>query len=81
MENSELNNSVIDQGFSLVTGGLIYKLMTTLLKTKDPVKNRRQRALLFAFIAWLPLVLEVDYLGLLARENFKNHIIYRCDEY
>ncbi|MGA9270471.1 MAG: hypothetical protein WBV45_07605 [Lutimonas sp.] len=51
------------EGFSLVTGGLIYKLMTTLLKTKDPVKNRRQRALLFAFIAWLPLCLLILFGG------------------
>lgn len=69
-------------GVSLVTGGLIYNLITFIFKTKDPVKNRRQRAFLFALIAWLPLCILIlfsgdglavsDELGYL--KNFEIHI-------
>ena len=63
MENSEQSDSANYDGFSLVTGGLIYKLMTMVLKTKDPVKNRRQRAWIFALIAWLPLCILILFSG------------------
>ena len=49
------NYSANYDGFSLVSGGLIYRIMAMFLKSKDPLRNRRQRALLFALVAWIPL--------------------------
>lgn len=69
-------------GFSLVSGGLIYKLMTLIFKTKDPVKSRRQRAFFFGLIAWFPLCILILTSGegsaisdeLAYLKNFEIHI-------
>lgn len=55
METDEQSKLANYDGFSLVSGGLIFKLMTLIFKTKDPVKSRRQRAFFFGLIAWLPM--------------------------
>ena len=63
MENNEQNISANYDGFSIVTGGLIYKLMTMVFKTTNPIKSRRQRAFFFALIAWLPLCILILFSG------------------
>lgn len=82
MENNEQNISANYDGFSIVTGGLIYKLMTKVFKTTNPIKSRRQRAFFFALIAWLPLCILILFSGgdsVLNNEldffkNFETHI-------
>jgi hypothetical protein len=69
MSISKSNLSANYDGFSLVSGGLIYSVTTFFQKSKDPQKNRRKRALIFAVITWLPLFLLVLISASFSAEN------------
>jgi len=69
-------------GFSLVSGGLIYSIMKLFQKSEDPRKSRRGRAFIFALITWLPLgVLAVfegtifpEAMGINFIQDFETHV-------
>ena len=59
MEENDINASADYTNFSLVSGGLIYRIMTLNKKNKDPNTGLKRRTIVFTLIAWLPLLLLV----------------------
>lgn len=55
-DTSARRSSVISADFSLVTGGLIYRLMTSIPGIKDKKHGVRRRAILFSLLTWVPLL-------------------------
>lgn len=56
-DTSTGTSPVIDADFSLVSGGLIYSLMTCIPGLKDQKYGVRRRAILFSLLTWVPLLI------------------------
>lgn len=70
--NENISNKQADySNFSLVSGGLIYRLMTLSKKDRDPEKGLKRRAIQFTIIAWVPLFLLVLLDSYIAGNNLK----------
>ena len=82
MEKSKQSDSANYDGFSLVSGGLIYSLMSFIGKSDKPSETRKKRALAITLITWLPLLLltlmagaqHADGEGVTFLKDFEIHI-------
>lgn len=55
MSDSFSKTSAKYEDFSLVSGGLIYRLTTFSKKNRDPIKGLRRRTIILTAVAWIPL--------------------------
>ncbi|MDX2429770.1 MAG: hypothetical protein QNK35_02480, partial [Bacteroides sp.] len=55
----------LDEDFSLVSGGLIYSLMTSIRVLNKGKHPRRRRAIAFAAMTWVPLLILASIAGTL----------------